>query len=425
MQAAQQSSSTWVKELEAIGMAAKAALPALATASADVRTRALTLCAQKLRGNKDTILKANALDVAKGQSTLSKAMIDRLTLTAERIDAIAKGLEDVAKQADPIGHVQEEWTRPNGLTIRRVTVPLGVIGMIYESRPNVTAEAASIALRGGNAIILRCGSDCFESSKAIATAMQDGLAEAGLPKTAIQLVPTTDRNAVGALLSMTRYVDVIVPRGGRELIERVERESKIPLLRQYEGVNHIYIDAKANVEVAKTVIQNSKMRRTSICGAAECLLFEASTVKTIAAAAIKNLLDAGCEVRGDDAIAALDARVKKAEAADWGKEFLEPIIAARAVGNMKDAIEHIATYSSNHTDCIITDDKVAADTFCAQVDSAIVMVNASTQFADGGEFGFGGEVGIATGRFHARGPIGAAQLTSYKYIVLGNGQTRP
>ncbi|MBY0429484.1 MAG: glutamate-5-semialdehyde dehydrogenase [Alphaproteobacteria bacterium] len=425
MMAAQQTNMSWVKELEAIGANAKAALRSLILSTAETRSHALKLCAQKLRSSKDAILKANALDVARGQTTLSKAMIDRLTLTADRIDAIAKGLDDVAAQPDPIGKIQEEWTRPNGLKIQRVSVPLGVIGMIYESRPNVTAEAASIALRGGNAIILRCGSDCFESSKAIANAMQEGLAEAGLPKYAVQLVPTTDRNAVGALLSMTRYVDVIVPRGGRELIERVERESKIPLLRQYEGVNHIYIDAKADAEKAKAVIQNAKMRRTSICGAAECLLFETSTLVTIAAPVIKNLLDAGCEVRGDDAIAALDARVKKAEASDWGKEFLEPIIAARVLGSMKDAIEHIATYSSNHTDCILTENKATADMFCAQVDSAIVMVNASTQFADGGEFGFGGEVGIATGRFHARGPIGAAQLTSYKYIVLGNGQTRP
>ena len=424
-QIAEQTNTSWVKELEAIGANAKAALRSLILSTPDTRSHALKLCAQKLRNSKDAILKANALDVARGQSTLSKAMIDRLTLTSERIDAIAMGLDDVAAQPDPIGKIQEEWTRPNGLKIQRVSVPLGVIGMIYESRPNVTAEAASIALRGGNAIILRCGSDCFESSKAIANAMQDGLAEAGLPKHTVQLVPTTDRNAVGALLSMTRYVDVIVPRGGRELIERVERESKIPLLRQYEGVNHIYVDAKADAEKAKAVIQNAKMRRTSICGAVECLLFETSTLKTIAEPVIKNLLDAGCEVRGDDAIAALDARVKKATSADWGKEFLEPIIAARVISNMKDAIEHIATYSSNHTDCILTEDKAAADAFCAQVDSAIVMVNASTQFADGGEFGFGGEVGIATGRFHARGPIGAAQLTSYKYIVLGTGQTRP
>ncbi len=425
MKAAQQTNTSWVKELEAIGVAARAALPALAAATAQMRSHALQLCAQKLRDSKDAILKANALDVARGQATLSKAMVDRLTLTSQRIDAIAQGLDDVAAQPDPIGKVQEEWTRPNGLKIQRVTVPLGVIGMIYESRPNVTAEAASIALRGGNAIILRCGSDCFESSKVIANAMQEGLAEAGLPKAAIQLVPTTDRNAVGALLGMSNIIDVIVPRGGRELIERVERESKIPLLRQYEGVNHIYIDAKADVEKAKAVIQNAKMRRTSICGAVECLLFEASTLKTIAAPVIKNLLDVGCEVRGDDAIVALDARVKKADASDWGREFLEPIVAARMVSSLKDAIEHIATYSSNHTDCILTEDKTTAESFCTQVDSAIVMVNASTQFADGGEFGFGGEVGIATGRFHARGPIGAAQLTSYKYIVLGNGQTRP
>ncbi|NDE90560.1 MAG: glutamate-5-semialdehyde dehydrogenase, partial [Alphaproteobacteria bacterium] len=382
----------WVNELQAIGKAAKDALSALGTASAETRTRALEICAQKLRAHKDTILTANAADVARGKTTLSKAMIDRLTLTAERIEAIAQGLEEVAKQSDPIGKVQEEWTRPNGLKIQRVTVPLGVIGMIYESRPNVTAEAASIALRGGNAIILRCGSDCFESSQAIAHALQEGLAESNLPKTAIQLVPTTDRAAVGALLAMPQYVDVIVPRGGRELIERVERESKIPLLRQYEGVNHIYIDRFADAAKAKAIIQNAKMRRTSICGAAECLLFDSLTLKNIASGAIKNLLDAGCEVRGDSAIQALDARVKKAESSDWGQEFLAPIIAAKSVSGLAGAIGHIASYSSHHTDCIITEDTGIAQQFCAQVDSAIVMVNASTQFADGGEFGFGGEV---------------------------------
>lgn len=425
MQTAANDTTNWVKELEAIGLNAKAALPLLANATAAQRTKALQICAQKLRANKDAILKANALDVARGQTTISKAMIDRLTLTPERLEAIAKGLEEVAKQPDPIGKILEEWTRPNGLKIQRISAPLGVIGMIYESRPNVTAEAASIALRGGNAIILRCGSDCFESSLAIANALQEGLSESGLPKTAIQLVPTTDRAAVGALLTMSQHVDVIVPRGGRELIERVERESKIPLLRQYEGVNHIYVDAKADAEKAKTIIQNAKMRRCSICGAVECLLFEASTLKTIATPTIKNLLDLGCEVRGDDVIQSIDARVKKAEQADWGKEYLDHIVAARVVSSIHEAMEHIDTYSSHHTDCIVTEDKAAAETFTRQVDSAIVMVNASTQFADGGEFGFGGELGIATGRLHARGPIGAAQLVSYKYIVLGNGQTRP
>ncbi len=425
MQTATKDTTDWVKELEAIGLNAKAALPLLANATAAQRTKALQICAQKLRSNKDAILKANALDVARGQTTISKAMVDRLTLTPERLEGIAKGLEEVAKQPDPVGKVLEEWARPNGLKIQRVSAPLGVIGMIYESRPNVTAEAASIALRGGNAIILRCGSDCFESSLAIANALQEGLSESGLPKTAIQLVPTTDRAAVGALLTMSQYVDVIVPRGGRELIERVERESKIPLLRQYEGVNHIYVDANADGEKAKAIIQNAKMRRCSICGAVECLLFEASTLKTIATASITALLDAGCEVRGDDAIQSIDARVKKAEQADWGKEYLDHIVAARVVAGMQEAMEHIDTYSSHHTDCIVTEDKAAAESFTRQVDSAIVMVNASTQFADGGEFGFGGELGIATGRLHARGPIGAAQLVSYKYIVLGNGQTRP
>lgn len=425
MQAAQHNQPNLIKTIEAIGAAAKAALPALASATAEQRSRALQICAKKLRAAQSAILKANALDVARGQATLGKAMIDRLTLTPDRIEGIIKGLEDVAGQPDPIGIIQEEWTRPNGLRIQRVTVPLGVIGMIYESRPNVTAEAASIAVRGGNAIILRCGSDCFESSTAIAKALQEGLVESGLPASAIQLIPTTDRAAVGALLSLSQYIDVIIPRGGRELIERVERESRIPLLRQYEGVNHIYVDAAADAEMAKTIIHNAKLRRTSICGAVECLLFHKDTISTIGAKVIKALLNAGCEVRGDSAIKALDQRVSQASESDWGTEFLDAVVAARVVNDMSEALEHIATYSSHHTDCIITQNTSTAQQFCTQVDSAIVMVNASTQFADGGEFGFGGEVGIATGRVHARGPIGAAQLTSMKYIVLGNGQIRP
>lgn len=417
--------NTLEQDVRALAMEARAAAKILAAAPAAARTKALQAGAAHLRAKKDHILKANALDVTKAEGKISPAMIDRLRLTEARIESIAKGLDDVATQPDPVGKVQEEWTRPNGLRIQRVGIPLGVVGMIYESRPNVTAEASSIALRGGNAIILRCGSDCLESSKAIAACLQDGLHEAGLPRTGIQIIPLADRAAVGALLRMNDLIDIIVPRGGRELIERVEHESRIPLLRQYEGICHVYIDAGADTERAKAVTVNAKMRRVSICGSAECVLIDRPVLATTGAAVIKSLLDHGCEVRGDADVCALDARIKKAGDADWGHEFLEPIIAARIVNGVDGAAEYINAYSSHHTDSIITESEAAAKSFCAAVDSAIVMVNASTQFADGGEFGFGGEVGIATGRLHARGPIGASQLTTYKYIVLGNGQTRP
>lgn len=414
----------WHAELERIGLAARTAATALAQKTANARTEGLKRCAQKLRMQETAILKANGADVSRATGVLSAAMTDRLRLDGTRLAAIAKGLDDVAAQPDPIGKVLEEWQRPNGLTIKRVSVPLGVIGMIYESRPNVTAEAASIALRGGNAIILRCGSDCFESSRAIAAALREGLKESGLPEDAVQLVPTTDRAAVGALLTLSQHVDVIVPRGGRDLIERVERESRIPLLRQYEGVNHVYIDAAADPAIALKVTHNSKLRRTSICGAAECVLFDRAILGSLATAILRDLLDSGCEVRGDEAVQNLDARIKPAQGADWGKEFLDAIIAARVVDGVEGALQHITRYGSGHTDCIITQNGATAEAFCAGANSAIVTVNASTQFADGGEFGFGGEVGIATGRLHARGPIGAAQLTSYKYLVMGNGQTR-
>jgi glutamate-5-semialdehyde dehydrogenase len=415
----------WQKELDAMGQRARAAMEILGRAAPEQRTKALKHMAEKLREQNMAILKANVLDMQRAEGKLSKAMQDRLNLTSHRIEGIAAGLEAVAAQPDPVGKVLEEWVQPNGLAISRISVPLGVIGMIYESRPNVTAEAASIALRGGNAIILRCGSDCYESSKAIADVLRAALADIGLPEDTIQLVPTTDRAAVGALLQLSNYVDVIVPRGGRELIERVERESRIPLLRQYEGICHIFIDAKADFEKAVDITRNAKMRRVSICGAAECVLFDRAVVNSIAPAVIKDLLDHGCEVRGDDAIQKLDNRVKPASESDWGKEFLEPIMAARVVDGVEGAITHINRFGSGHTDSIITESIKTSDLFCSGVNSAIAMVNTSTQFADGGEFGFGGEVGIATGRLHARGPIGAAQLTSYKYIVRGNGHIRP
>jgi glutamate-5-semialdehyde dehydrogenase len=410
--------------LQRMGAQARAAYAALAQSSGEARTKALRNCAAKLRAESAAILKANAKDVAQGEGRISKAMIDRLTLNPQRLEGIATALEEVAKQPDPIGRVLEEWTRPNGLKFQRVSVPLGVIGMIYESRPNVTAEAFSICFRAGNAIILRCGSDCFESSAAIAKVLQEAIAETGLPKECIQLVPTTDRDAVGAMLRLSGVIDVIVPRGGRELIERVEKESRIPLLRQYEGVCHIYIDAEADAKKAVAVTHNAKMRRTSICGAAECVLFDRKAGAGTAAQVVKDLLDSNCEVRGDKEVQALDPRVKPAASTDWGHEFLDAVMAARMVDGVDGALEHIQRYGSHHTDSIITENKQTAEKFCRNVDSAIVMVNASTQFADGGEFGFGGEVGISTGSLHARGPIGAAQLTSYKYIVLGNGQTR-
>lgn len=414
----------WAGELSRMGAAAKAATARLGAAPAQARTALLKAGAATLRAHKNDILAANARDVQHGQGTLSKAMLDRLTLDEKRLEAIARGLEDVAAQPDPVGRILETWQRPNGLIIQRVSVPLGVIGMIYESRPNVTAEAASIALRGGNAIILRCGSDCFESSAAIAGALRTTLHETGLPADALQLIPTTDRAAVGALLQLKDSIDVIVPRGGAELIRRVEEESRIPLLRQYEGINHVYIDGAADAAMAVKVMHNAKLRRTSICGAAECVLFDKKILHTIAPAVIKDLLDHGCEVRGDDAVLRLDERVKAAMPSDFGHEFLDNIIAAKIVDGVEDAITHINQHHSNHTDAIITQDQNAAEQFCAGVNSAITMVNASTQFADGGEFGFGGELGIATGRLHARGPIGAAQLTTFKYIVRGDGQVR-
>ncbi|MBI3420132.1 MAG: glutamate-5-semialdehyde dehydrogenase [Proteobacteria bacterium] len=415
---------SWDDELASIAKRARAASQTLGRAGAEARTKGLQTAARKLLEQKDAILSANAKDVSRAQGHLSTAMVDRLTLNPARIEAMAKGLQAVAVQPDPIGKVLEEWTRPNGLKISRVSVPLGVIGMIYESRPNVTAEAASITLRGGNAVILRSGSDCFESAAAIAQVLRDALRESGLPEDAIQFVPTTDRAAVGAMLKLGGLIDVIVPRGGRELIERVEAESRIPLLRQYEGICHLYLHPAADGKKAVALVRNAKLRRTSICGALECLLIDRAVVNTMGAAVIRDLLEAGCELRGDEALWKLDPRVKLARPEDWGREFLDSILAVRVIDGMDEALAHIRQYGSAHTDGIITEDAAAAKRFTEELDSAIVMVNASTQFADGGEFGFGGEVGIATGRMHARGPIGAAQLTSYKYIVTGNGQVR-
>ncbi len=412
-------------EMEKIGAKARAASSVLAQSNADARTKFLKQAAERIRESTDKILRANTIDMEKNAGKLSPAMQDRLNLTAARVEGIAAGLEAIAAQPDPIDKVLEKFTRPNGLEISRISVPLGVIGMIYESRPNVTAEAAAIALRGGNAIILRGGSDCIESSKAIAAALQQALADAGLPKDAIQLVGTTDRAAVGVMLQLSQYIDVIVPRGGKDLIERVERESKIPLLRQYEGICHVYLHAKADAKKAVALAHNSKLRRVSICGSAECLVIDRAVLQSVGKQVVIDLLDAGCEIRGDSDVQKLDSRVIRANDADFGKEFLSTIMAAKVVDGLDEAITFINQHSSHHTDSIVTEDAAVATAFSEKIESAIVMVNASTQFADGGEFGFGGEIGIATGRLHARGPIGAAQLTSYKYVVRGNGQIRP
>ncbi len=411
--------------LAGIGARAKEAAATLGRAEPGQRTRMLEIAAGKLAAREGNILAANANDVRGAEGQLSAALIDRLTLTPPRIKSIAAGLMAIAGQPDPVGRALEEWTRPNGLKITRVATPIGVIGMIYEARPNVTAEASAIALRAGNAIILRCGSHSYESSAALAAVMREALREAGLPEDAVQLVPTTDRAAVGALLKLADCVDLIVPRGGRDLVERVEGESRIPLLRQYEGVCHVYLHAGADLKMAASVVHNAKLRRTSICGAAECLLIDHAVLDVVGATVVRDLLNSGCAVRGDEAVQKLDTRVAPAAPQDWGREFLDSIIAARAVDGLDEALEHIRRHGSGHTDAIITHDEAAAKRFCEGLDSAILAVNASTQFADGGEFGFGGELGIATGKLHARGPIGAAQLCSYKYILNGNGQVRP
>jgi len=346
-------------------------------------------------------------------------------MSEARIAGTAKGLDDVAAFPDPVGQVMDEWSRPNGLVIQRVRVPLGVIGVIYESRPNVTADAGGLCLKAGNAAILRGGSESFHTSRAIGACLAKGLREAELPEDAIQLVPTTDREAVGHMLTMSEYIDVIVPRGGKSLIARVQQESRIPVIAHLDGNCHVYVDGKADLAMARKVVLNAKMRRVSVCGAAETLLVDRACAATHLAPIVKDLLDAGCEVRGDEAVRAADARAKPATEDDYYTEFLEPIIAAKVVDGVGAAIAHVEKYGSHHTDAIVTDDNAAAERFAREVDSAIVLVNASTQFADGAEFGMGAEIGISTGRLHARGPVGAEQLTSMKYVVRGSGQIRP
>ena len=418
-------------ELEAVmmdmGKRARAAARVLALADAGVKTAALRAAAAAIRAATDEILAANASDVARARTEgLAESFIDRLLLTPARIEGVAAGVEAVADLADPVGKVLESWTRPNGMTIERVRTPLGVIGVIYESRPNVTADAAALCVRAGNAVILRGGSDSLASSGVIHRAFVAGLVSAGLPADVVQFVNVADRAAVGLLLAgLGGNVDVIVPRGGKGLVARVQSDARVPVFAHLEGIVHVFVDKAAELEMAKTVVLNAKMRRTGICGSAETLLVDRSVAGTHLKPLVEMLLDAGCEVRGDEAVQAVDARVKPAQAEDWDTEYLDAIISVKLVDGLDEAIDHIETHGSHHTDGIITADPVAANRFLAEVDSAIVVHNASTQFADGGEFGFGAEIGIATGRMHARGPVGAEQLTSFKYRIHGAGQTRP
>jgi glutamate-5-semialdehyde dehydrogenase len=409
-----------------LGQDARAAARTLARADADTKNRALTAAAAAIRADAQAILAANTrdLDAAKGAGATS-AFLDRLMLNAARVEAMAKGVEDVARLKDPIGDVIAEWTRPNGLRIARVRVPLGVIGVIYESRPNVTADAAALCLKSGNAVILRGGSESFHSSRAIIAALHRGLANAGLPEACAQLVPTSNRAAVGEMLRMTGLIDIIVPRGGKSLIERVAAESRIPVIKHLDGVCHVYIDAGADLKMARAVTLNAKMRRTGICGAAESLLVDRKVAKTHLLPVLDDLIKAGCEVRGDAEVCAAEPRAKPATEADWSTEYLDAIISVKLVDGVAGAVAHIEKYGSHHTESIITGDTAAAETFLNEIDSAIVLHNASTQFADGGEFGMGAEMGISTDKLHARGPVGVEQLTSYKYVVHGAGQTRP
>jgi glutamate-5-semialdehyde dehydrogenase len=383
--------------------------------------------AATLRTQQSAILAANALDMADAEAAgLNRAGLDRLRLDAARVESMARGVEDIAALADPIGAVIGEWSRPNGLRIQRVRVPLGVIGIIYESRPNVTCDAGALCLKSANASILRGGSESLRSNLAIHACLVAGLRSAGLPESCIQLVPTADRAAVGHLLAdMTDFIDVIVPRGGRSLIARVQQEARVPVIGHLEGICHVYVDRAASLEMARAIVLNAKLRRTGVCGAAETLLVDRAAATTHLAPLVLALLKAGCEVRGDGATCAVDPRVRPASEADWHTEYLDAIIATRLVDGVDDAIAHIARYGSDHTESIVTDDAATAERFLARVDSAIVLHNASTQFADGGEFGMGAEIGISTDRFHARGPVGVEQLTSYKYVVRGSGQVRP
>ncbi len=410
-----------------LGRAALAAQPVLAAATTRQKNEALQQAARVIRAQAAQILEANAQDLAAARERgLSGAMLDRLALDAKRLEGIARGLDDIAALPDPVGTVIAEWTRPNGLVIQRVRVPLGVVGIIYESRPNVTADAGALCLKSGNPVILRGGSESRHSSRALHACLVDGLRAVGLPDACIQLVPTTDRAAVGYMLAgMMDYIDVVVPRGGKSLVKRVQDEARVPVIGHLEGNCHVYVDRDADLNMAREIVLNAKLRRTGVCGAAETLLVDRAAIGTHLAPLVAALLDAGCEVRGDALVQRADARVKPATEEDWYTEYLDSIIAVRVVDNVEAAIAHIAKYGSAHTESIVTENAAAAQRFLERVDSAIVLHNASTQFADGGEFGMGAEIGISTDRFHARGPVGLEQLTSYKYVVRGRGQTRP
>ena len=410
-----------------IGRNARTAARALARAPREQKDTALKAAAAALRADTALILQANQTDLQLGREKgLSEALLDRLALDDARIEAIAQGLEAIAALADPVGDVIASWQRPNGLEISRVRTPLGVVGIIYESRPNVTADAGALCLKAGNAAILRGGSESFHSSAAIHACLAKGLAEAGLPETAIQLVPSRDRAAVGEMLSgLGGTIDVIVPRGGKSLVERVQAEARVPVFAHLEGICHVYVDRSADADMAREIVLNAKMRRTSICGAAETVLIDEAVAATHVPPIVRSLIDAGCEVRGDDGVQALMAEAKSAADSDWDTEYLDAIVAVKIVDGVGAAIDHIERHGSHHTDAIVAEDANAVARFFNEVDSAIVLHNASTQFADGGEFGMGAEIGIATGKFHARGPVGVEQLTSFKYLVNGSGQTRP
>ena len=410
-----------------LGRAARAAAKVLALAPTRQKNDALMAMAAKIRRSAADILAENARDLETAKAReLKGSFLDRLTLNEARLEAMAKGLEDIAALPDPVGEVMSKWMRPNGLEISRVRVPIGVIGIIYESRPNVTADAGALCLKSGNAAILRGGSDSFHSSCAIIACLQRGLDAAGLPRTAIQMVPTAERDCVGLMLEgLGGTLDLIVPRGGKSLVARVQADARVPVFSHLEGICHVYVDRAADPEMARRVVLNAKMRRTGICGSAETVLIDRAGAEANLKPIIATLIDAGCEVRGDAAALTADARVKPAREEDWSTEYLDAIISLKLVDGVDEAMAHIARYGSQHTDSIITEDAATAERFLNEVDSAIVLHNASTQFADGGEFGFGAEIGIATGKLHARGPVGVEQLTTFKYQVRGKGQTRP
>jgi glutamate-5-semialdehyde dehydrogenase len=413
--------------MAALGAAAAGCRGILAQSSTATRNAALLAAAKNIRAQRSTLLQANAKDVDIARSrTLGSALLDRLLLDDKRIEAMARGIEEIAALPDPIGSIAAQWTRPNGLQIQRVRVPLGVIGIIYESRPNVTADAGALCLKSANPVILRGGSESQSSSAAIHACLVAALLEVGLPPAAIQIVPTADRAAVGLMLAgLNQQINVIVPRGGRSLVERVQREARVPVIGHLEGLCHVYVDKDANLAMARDIVVNAKLRRTGICGAAETLLVDQDCAAQVLPTLLAALADGGCQLRGDERAQRADKRVTPATEEDWRTEYLDAIIAVRVVDGVAGAIEHIARYGSAHTDSIVTDNTVTAERFLTQVDSAIVLHNASTQFADGGEFGMGAEIGISTDRFHARGPVGVEQLTSYKYVVRGTGQVRP